>query len=42
MPKLYRNSIKNGTTTQLITQYKNYRNTLTKIKRKAKTDYYIA
>ena len=40
--KLYKNSIKNGATTQSITQYKNYRNTLTKIKRKAKTDYYIA
>ena len=40
--KLYKNSIKNGATIQSITLYKNYRNTLTKIKCKAKKDYYIA
>ena len=39
--KLYRNSIQIGATTESIVKYKNYRNTLTKIKHKAKTDYYI-
>ena len=39
--KLYKNTIKKGATIQSLTLYKNYKNTLTKIKRKAKKDYYI-
>ena len=39
--KLYKNTIKKGATIQSHTLYKNYRNTLTKIKCKAKKDYYI-
>ena len=39
--KLYKNSVKTGATVQTILHYKKYRNTLTKIKCKAKIDYYI-
>ena len=39
--KLYKISIKNRATAQSISQYKKYWNALTKIKRKAKIDYYI-
>ena len=38
--KLYRNTLKNGAPPQSQILYKSYRNTLTKIKRKAKLDYY--
>ena len=39
--KLYKKSIKHTATLKDIEKYKTYRNALTKIKRKAKEDYYI-
>ena len=39
--KLYKSSVKTGATAQTFLHYKKYWNTLTKIKRKAKIDYYI-
>ena len=38
---LYKKSLKKDASTESEIRYKNYRNCLTKIKRKAKTDYYI-
>ena len=38
---LYKKSLKKDVSTESEIRYKNYRNCLTKIKRKAKTDYYI-
>ena len=39
--KLYKKTIKHKATLKDIEKYKTYRNALTKIKRKAKEDYYI-
>ena len=39
--RLYKNSLKKDAIYENVSQYKNYRNCLTKIKRKAQTNYYI-
>ena len=39
--RLYKNSLKKNVTYENVIRYKNYRNCLTTIKRKAKTNYYI-
>ena len=39
--RLYKDSLKKNATDKNVNRYKNYRNCLTQIKRKAKTNYYI-